>query len=326
MSDKKQPKSKASKAQLTTPTEAVKAKRADKKGADKKEAVKKTTDKKVIATDLPTTTAPLPTKPLGRKQYETNERFIDVFKNIEAIVPKRDVDNLVDATLEKIKPIVKGKRCGLCWSAGKDSVALEYLMRLGGYELPTCIGMTKELEYPEFLRFVTANMPEGLQVYKTNHDLNWLAANLGMLFPQNSAIAGKWFAMVQHACQAKFFKENKLDVILLGRRKQDCNYVGNGTNIYTSKGVTRYSPLSEWTHEQVIAFMHYHSAPFAPFYSWRNGWVVGSGNWAARQWVGSIENGWRDIYEIDATIVQKASAVIPSAAEYLKSIEHLKNI
>ena len=46
--------------------------------------------------------------------------------------------------------------------------------------------------------------------------------------------------------RARYYKEHQLEILLLGRRKADGNYVGKD-NIYTnSSGITRYSPLAEW--------------------------------------------------------------------------------
>ena len=87
-------------------------------------------------------------------------------------------------------------------------------------------------------------------------DLDWLAKHESMLFPQNSSIAGHWFSIVQHKAQRKYFLRNSLDMVLLGRRRTDGNYTGKGGNIYTdSKGVTRFSPIADWRHEDVLALI-----------------------------------------------------------------------
>ena len=56
-----------------------------------------------------------------------------------------------------------------------------------------------------------------------------------MLFPQDSATAAKWFSIVQHRAQAQYYKENDLDVLLLGRRRADGNYCGKGSNTIPTK-------------------------------------------------------------------------------------------
>ena len=47
---------------------------------------------------------------LGIKQREKNENFLWVEKNIKTIVSKLELDNLIDVTVEKMKPILKGNK------------------------------------------------------------------------------------------------------------------------------------------------------------------------------------------------------------------------
>ncbi|MFQ8761808.1 MAG: phosphoadenosine phosphosulfate reductase family protein [Intestinimonas sp.] len=162
--------------------------------------------------------------------------------------------------------------------------------------------------YPAFATWIEANKPTGCEVINTHQDLDWLDKHPEMLFPQDSAAAGRWFSIVQHRAQRLYFKSRELDIIILGRRRADGNYVGRGTNIYTdAQGVTRYSPLAAWSHEHVLAYIHYHKLPLPPIYGWKNGYLCGTHPWPARQWTGSAENGWREVYEIDPTIVAAAA-------------------
>lgn len=95
--------------------------------------------------------------------------------------------------------------------------------------------------------------------------------------PQDSKTAAQWFSIVQHRAQRLYFKAHKLDSIILGRRRADGNYVGRKSNIYTDvKGITRFSPLSDWSHEHILAFIHYHQLPLPPIYGWANGYLCGT--------------------------------------------------
>ncbi len=110
-------------------------------------------------------------------------------------------------------------------------------------------------------------------------------------------------------------------MLLLGRRRADGNYVGRGDNIYTNgQGVTRYSPMSDWTHEKVLAYIHYYNLEMPPIYEWKNGYLCGTHPWPARQWTGSVENAWAEIYEIDSAIVTEAAEHIQSAKDFLESL------
>lgn len=83
-------------------------------------------------------------------------------------------------------------------------------------------------------------------------------------------------------------KVGDLGLIILGRHRTDGNFAGRGTSIYTDiKGVTRSSTLPSWSHEHVLAYVHYHQLPLPPICGWKNG----AHPWPTHQWTSSIENG-----------------------------------
>lgn len=169
------------------------------------------------------------------------------------------------------------------------------------------------------MQWIEENKPQSCEIINVGLDLDWLAKHEKMLFPQDSSIAGHWFSIVQHKAQREYFLRNELDMILLGRRRADGNYTGKGGNIYTdSKGVTRFSPIADWTHEQVLAFIYYNEIPLPPIYGWKNGYLCGTHPWPARQWTGSTENGWQEVYDIDPSIVTAAAEKIESAKRFLE--------
>lgn len=255
---------------------------------------------------------------LGRKQRISNSAWFEAMENIEDAVSKSAMDKKVGQTVKDIKTATKGKRAAFAWSGGKDSLVLEQICYMAGIE--ECLLVICDLEYREFLAWVTDHMPRCLEIIDTGQDMDWLAAHPQMLFPQTSNVAAQWFHIVQHRGQARYYKNRGLDMLLLGRRRADGNYVGKGSNVYTDgKGVTRYSPLADWSHEEILAFIHYNRIPLPPFYSWCNGYYCGTHPWPARQWTGSIENGWKEVYSIDPSIVQEAAQRIPSAREFLES-------
>lgn len=256
---------------------------------------------------------------LGRKQSISNETWLKAMETIEDSISREELNRLADATIQDIKTRVKGKRAAYAWSGGKDSIVLGNLCEAAGV-VDSMIGVC-DLEYPDFVAWIEANKPTGCEVINTHQGMDWLAYHQEMLFPQNSATAGRWFSLVQHRAQRIYSKSHALDLIILGRRKADGNYVGQGTNIYTDgKGVTRFSPLATWSHEHVLAYIHYHQLPLPPIYEWKNGYLCGTHPWPARQWTGSVENGWREVYDIDPSIVIEAAEKIESARAFLKGV------
>lgn len=257
---------------------------------------------------------------LGRKQNIKNDAWLEAVENIEAAVSRQELDALVDATVEDIRAKTSGKSAAYAWSAGKDSIVLGKLCEMAGVT-SSMIGVCN-LEYPAFMKWVDENKPEGCEVINTGQDLEWLSKHPEMLFPQNSTTAARWFSIVQHRAQREYFAAHDLDIIILGRRRADGNYVGRKSNIYTDgKGVTRYSPLADWSHEHILAFIHYHRLPLPPIYGWHNGYLCGTHPWPARQWTGSEENGWREVYNIDKEIVITAAERLPGAKAYMEVAE-----
>lgn len=256
---------------------------------------------------------------LGRKQNIKNDDWINAMENIESLISKAEVNALVSNTIADIQRETRGKKVAYAWSGGKDSLVLSEICRMAG--ITDCMLAVCDLEYPAFMRWIRENKPEGLETVKTGQDMEWLEKHQEMLFPKDSHTAARWFSIVQHQAQAKYYRDHGLDMILLGRRRADGNYCGRGSNIYTDgRGVTRYSPLAAWKHEAILGFIHYYNLPMPPIYGWTNGYMCGTHPWPARQWTRSTENAWEEVYSIDSDIVISAAGSIKSAATFLETI------
>ena len=253
---------------------------------------------------------------LGRKQSIAHEAFAEAMARIEQVVSRKELDDLLARTVREVRSFVAGKRAAFGWSGGKDSIALEHVCMLAGVK--ECVLVISDLEYPDFLRWTTNNMPPRLEVVSTGQDLAWLKKHPDMLFPKDAATAGKWFKIVQHTGQERYYRDHDLDVLIVGRRKADGNFVGP-KGAYTSRGITRYSPIRDWRHEDVLALIHYYKKPMPPCYSWPRGYRVGTGPWPARQWTLSEDHGFSEVWAIDPDVVRAAaSAAFAPARDYMK--------
>lgn len=261
---------------------------------------------------------------LKKKQSISNDDWINAMANIEKLVSKEELELLVSITVNEIKKTVNDKKVAYAWSAGKDSIVLGHICEQAG--IKDCMIGICNLEYPAFLNWIKSNKPANLEIINTGQDIDWLSKHQDMLFPQDSAKAARWFSIVQHNAQRQYYKKYELEMLILGRRKADGNYVGRGTNIYTDgKGITRYSPLSDWKHEYILAYIHYYKLSVPPIYDWQNGYKCGTHPWPARQWTGSINNGWEEIYTIDKEIVDKAADKIESAKKFVEGLHDENN-
>jgi 3'-phosphoadenosine 5'-phosphosulfate sulfotransferase (PAPS reductase)/FAD synthetase len=256
---------------------------------------------------------------LGRKQgISDSATWHRAIAEARQSVPDSELDQLIDRTLTAIRAEQNtGKRIGWGWSGGKDSQALGWIMEQAG--IGECVlAMSTGLEWPAMLQWLTDYMPPGCEVIAEPLDLPWLAAHPHMLFPQG-ANGSRWFTLIQHRAQGRYFNSQKLDLLALGRRRKDGNYVGpDGADRYTNAhGITRWSPLADWTHEQTFALIDRERLPLPPCYDWPRGFQVGTGPWPARQWTTSTDHGFEECWQIDRDVIRHAATVLPQAREWM---------
>ena len=193
---------------------------------------------------------------LGIKQASRNSDWLETMAAIEQIVPFPALQERAGETLERIRKATDGRKTAYAWSAGKDSLVLGHLCEQAG--ITDSMIAVCNLEYPAFMAWVEGNKPQGCQVMNSGQDLTWLQKHPNMLFPRSSALTGRWFSIVQHKLQTDYFRQQGLDMLLLGRRRADGNYTGQDGLYTNGKGITRFSPLYDWPHEDILAYIHYH--------------------------------------------------------------------
>ncbi len=263
---------------------------------------------------------------LKRKQNLKQEDWLKAINEVKQRLKDKSyiysVLELARNTADEIRMKTQNKNVAVAWSGGKDSIVLWEIAKKA--EIKKVFWVRCNLEYPDMLKWVEENKPGNLIIYNTGQDMNWLIKNQDMIFPQDAVTGAKWFKIVQHTGQEKAYKEHNLDMILLGRRRIDGNYTGKN-GVYTNKkGITRYSPLYKWSHEDIFAFLEINKISLPPFYYWDNGFTVGTGPWPARQWTKSVMDGWRIMFGIDKNIVINASKYINSAKKYMEGINEIR--
>lgn len=255
---------------------------------------------------------------LGKKQNIKNEDWLYTVEHIEELVSREEIELLEAITVDEIRKATKGKKAAYAWSGGKDSIVLSELCRKAG--IMDCMIGVCNLEYPVFLEWIKNNKPEGLEVVNTEQGVEWLSKHSNLLFPQKSSTVARWYSIVQHSAQKKYYRKKKLDMILLGRRTADGNYTGKNGLYTNQEGITRYSPIYHWKHEAVLAYIYYNGLSLPPVYNWEDGYKQGTHPWPVRL-CRSKKEGWEAVYKIDRSIVENASGYIKSAKDYLEELE-----
>lgn len=266
---------------------------------------------------------------LGRKQSLTRDNWQNVADNIDQVVPRAELDTLIDRTLDHLLDYSRGKHIAYGWSAGKDSITLRWLIEQAGLEWPSFITFTETLEYPAFVDWANRHAPDGLQTITAPLNHTWLRDNPHMLFPQDSKTNNKWMQRVQRWGWTQYNHQHQPDAIALGKRTHDGNIVGpKGSNVSTNRqGVTTWSPIADWRHEHLVALITYEGLELPAIYDHPRGFEVGTGPWAQRTGTHPDPQhpnyGWAEVYTIDPTIVHQAAAEhIPGAHHYLKEHTH----
>ncbi len=258
---------------------------------------------------------------VGRKQRETHEHIASVAKDIWNYASPFEIQRLADQTIDEIKKTVHGKRWGVAWSGGKDSVTLAHLL----YNLNPCVGMIAlaqpELEYPMFEKWVALNKPQYVRIWRSRQDLIWLRDRPRLLFNKKYSLMRLWWGPLQWEGERRLVEDGKLDLLLLGRRYSDGNQCGDRkSGIGALRGGGRfYAPMREWTIPQVIGYIKMNGLSTPPNYSWPNGYIVGTGPWGQRGDVKDENDGWRLLESIDPSIVRIAASVLPGAGKYLEA-------
>lgn len=255
---------------------------------------------------------------IPRKQNSDQADWVDAARLAYEQPDLERAERLVVTAAEQVRRRCDGYPSAYCWSGGKDSQALRIIAERAG--VTNCLLVLSELEFPEFLAWCTDNMPWGLTVHVRPLDLQWLISHQELIFPQDAATGMKWFRLVQHTGQRSYCRERGTEILLMGRRRADGNFVGRQSNEYRDRGgFVRYSPIADWSHEDVLCVLGAYATPLPPIYRWPRGFRVGTGPWPARQWCRDRAHGWQEVTTIDRTVTElAASHGLKGAAEALR--------
>ena len=255
---------------------------------------------------------------LKKKQsVSSNEDWLRAFEACTDMVTEERTDFLENQAVARISSVSGMSACN-GWIAGKDSLVIQRLVELSGIECAPVMWRGVN-EYPAMTAWIEANRPDGLIVSTVGKfTLEYLEEHPGFLFCQGgNPYRQKWMAAKwqrQRADTAPY------DVFITGRRLLDGNQCGSAENGFL-RGKT-LSPIADWSHEELLAYIKRRQIELPPFYSWPRGFLLGSvamGEWTERPVMDmTISQVWEELYQIDSSIVTTAADTLTSAREFLE--------
>lgn len=259
---------------------------------------------------------------LKAKSAYSNADVQHVFDNITDYVTEDEAARAVDEAAAETRVVLEGRpdEAVYGWSGGKDSIALQVVMERAGVRR-SLLGTIPHLEFTAYLLWCADHQPDGLMHYP-NYGITpaWLALrrNNRYLFPTNSTDGYRWTMLGTRRAQHLYQEQHHPRMQIYGRRTMDGNSIPpTPYGVQTSRLLTTYSPIRHWSHEMVLAVIHYNQRPLPPVYGWPNGWKTGTGCWPGRR-VGDRDSSFAETYAIEPARIVEAAEHLPAAADWLR--------
>lgn len=264
---------------------------------------------------------------LNKKQnIKDNSEWLKAFDECTKLYSREHIQSLEERTIKLIQSATKDYK-NICsgWIAGKDSLVLDKVLQKSGIKY-TPVMWRGINEYPDMVKWIAENKPDNLiEEVITKYSLDFLEEHPDYLFCQNGT-RQKWMATKWQRYKKDIAKHG-FDLFVVARRLKDGNLCGSKENGYiVKKDYSTFSPLAEWTHEELLAYIKYENIELPPFYSYDRGFLIGSvamGEWTERPAMNlPVNEVWQELYDIDKSIVINASKKLSSAKAFLKGLEN----
>lgn len=257
-------------------------------------------------------------KPLKKRKVNPESHWLEVWENIDKIISRDHIKRLTFDTVDELITSTAGKKVAYGWSGGKDALVLEKICDMSGIQDRLLI--KTDLEYHDFLDFLNERIDDRTTVVTTRHDIEWLSKNPENLFPFDRKYVGDYMVELRRQMEKHFFNNN-LDQFIIGLRIADGNNVPSRI-IENKNGYTKNSPIKDWTHEELLAFIYYHDIELPKIYSYERTFNNSTGPYykMIRKKGEPIENKWDYLYRHDKLRMKEAARYFESAYEYLGGI------
>lgn len=255
---------------------------------------------------------------LKAKHYNTQSEWMYVWNHYDEIRTRAQTEELIAETVEEIHAVCDGKNAAYAWSGGKDSIALQIVCEDAGIKKGFCC--YNDLYFKQSIEFFKTHRPEGIELYDSGEDIAWLAKHQDMLFPK---VPHRWNERTHLKYQPIYCQKEGVDILMMGKRRQDMNFVAKDVVAKSKDGVNIYCPIRKWTHEDVICAIRYRNKELSPIYFSENGFHYGDTKFAVMNPLKGerFEDAWKRIYAIEpAKVIQSAKAGLNGAYSALEEI------
>lgn len=255
----------------------------------------------------------------------SNQELVDMYYSGYKKIPQSHIDDLTQKTIEKIKKISKGyKKIVVGYSSGKDSIVVEDLCKKSGIKYIPVMWRTI-YHYTKTLDWIKNNKPENtIEIILDRPSWDDLEKNEMLQFCGEKKADTFWMSHKWKA-QKQFLKEYGCDLFITGRRTRDKNNCGKKENDYVKIGKDHntFSPIAEWTIQEVIAYLRYNNLELSPQYleipdGFLNGSIAYLESFRFGRFKCELNDKWDEVYNIEKDQVYRAAKYLTSAREYLK--------
>lgn len=253
---------------------------------------------------------------LGRKQNlkpDDEKMWWRVIHHIEDYITEKEVAEKTRETVSRASKLFSGKSVGYSWSGGKDSLVLAHIMQSMGITKSQCL--ITDLEYPAWRKWMENNAPENCKMVYVGYGLDFLSAHPELIFAKGKT-KQTWNRLVQRSHFISFCKQEGLDICCIGHRQIDGNFTGKNGIVQRPSGEILYAPLYDWSHEELFGYMHYHNLELPFIYRWYRGFYQGT-HWWPYRYADTVEQGYKEVFDIDPTVVYEAAEKIQSAKDFI---------
>lgn len=246
-----------------------------------------------------------------RKQSSDESQWRQLQK--EALI-KNPVSKIQKMSQDAMNVIAKTYRSDtvIGYSGGKDSLVLRHMCEQC-LERPLFVACLHQNEYPSFEQWIVDTAPR-LTVFVRDFSLglDFLNEHLSFLFPverkEKDAFVTAW-----QKPTFEWMKEHGKTRLITGKRIDDGNFCGqlnsDGCRQTQRKNpcIISLNPLSDWTHDELLAYIQYNHIMLPEIYQFPNGFKFGTHPWTERDRINMrFFDTFDEILEIDRTILQMA--------------------